>query len=94
MLTDDLPTDLAAAHALILSQRAALAEAEERAREARREAGSLALEIERLKLQLAKARRALYGQSSERARLLVEQLELQLEELEETRARAETRPRN
>src|SRR5215210_2312510 len=45
---------------------------------------ALRLEIERLKLLLAKARRERYGQSSERGAKLVEQLELQLAELEET----------
>ena len=49
------------------------------------------LEIERLKLMLAKARREQYGQSSERGRLLVEQLELAIEDLEETQAEQETR---
>ncbi len=44
------------------------------------------LEIERYKLMLAKARREQYGQSSERARHLIEQLELAIEDLEETRA--------
>ena len=48
------------------------------------------LEIERLKLMLAKARREQYGQSSERGRLLVEQLELAIEDLEETQAEQET----
>lgn len=37
------------------------------------------LEIERLKLMLAKARREQFGQSSERGKLLVEQLELAIE---------------
>ena len=40
------------------------------------------LEIERYKLMLAKARREQYGQSSERARHLIEQLELAIEDLE------------
>src|ERR1700684_4174653 len=44
------------------------------------------LEIERLKLMLAKARREQFGQSSERGRRLVEQLELAIEDLEETQA--------
>jgi transposase len=44
------------------------------------------LEIERLKLMLAKARREQFGQSSERGKLLVEQLELAIEDLEETQA--------
>lgn len=46
------------------------------------------LEIERLKLMLAKARREQFEQSSERGRLLVEQIELSIEDLEETQARA------
>jgi transposase len=44
----------------------------------------LNIEIERLKLLLAKLRHEQYGQSSERAKRLLEQLELQLEDLEET----------
>src|SRR6478736_4919864 len=49
------------------------------------------LEIERLKLMLAKARREQFGQSSERGRLLVEQLELAIEDLEETQAEQESK---
>ena len=49
------------------------------------------LEIERLKLKLAKARREQFGQSSERGRLLVEQLELAIEDLEETQAEQESK---
>jgi len=49
------------------------------------------LEIERLKLMLAKARREQFGQSSERGKLLVEQLELAIEDLEETQAEQETK---
>ncbi|WP_346731617.1 transposase [Bradyrhizobium sp. 145] len=47
------------------------------------------LKIERLKLMLAKARREQFGQSSEHGRLLVEQLELAIEDLEETQAEQE-----
>ena len=47
------------------------------------------LEIERLKLLLAKARREQFGQSSERGAKIIDQLELQLAELEETAAEAE-----
>lgn len=79
---DNLPADLAATHALILALQGELATA-------RQQAGERAIEIERLRLALAKARRELYGQSSEWGRLLVEQLELQLEELEETSAENE-----
>ena len=49
------------------------------------------LEIERLKLMLAKARREQFGQFSERGKLLVEQLELAVEDLEETQAEQETK---
>jgi transposase len=70
-----LPTDLAAAHALILRQRDELAAAEARA------AGAEAM-IEHMKLVIAKLRREQYGQSSERGRKVLDQLELQLEELE------------
>ena len=55
--------------------RAALAE--ERVARTRAEA-----EIEHLKLLIAKLRRERYGQSSERGRHLLDQLELQLEEME------------
>lgn len=44
------------------------------------------VEIERLKLLLAKVRREHYGQSSERGAKIIAQLELQLAELEETAA--------
>jgi transposase len=81
-----LPEDLAAAHAMILAERAGRLEAEERADQAVAEARLRALEIERLKLLLAKARREQYGRSSERGAKLVEQLELQLADLEETAA--------
>jgi len=84
--SESLPTDLAAAHALILIERAARVAAEADAQKARAERQSLDLEIERLKLLLAKARREQYGQSSERAKRLLEQLEFQLEDLEETNA--------
>ena len=48
------------------------------------------LEIERLKLLLAKARREQYGRPPSAARRLIAQLELQLAELEETAAEDET----
>src|SRR3954468_828951 len=70
-----LPTDLAEAHALILQQRQELADAEARASDA-------AAMIAHLKLVIAKLRRDQYGQSAERGRKLLDQLELQLEELE------------
>src|SRR3954453_23967843 len=53
------------------------------------EVAALRLEIERLKLLLAKARLAQFGRSSERGAKLVEQLELRLAELEESAAEEE-----
>lgn len=83
-LPDALPSDLAGAHAMILALRETLSAA-------RSESKARALEIERLKLQLAKARRETYGQSSERGKLLVEQLELAIEDLEATQAEEEAK---
>jgi transposase len=77
--SDPLPSDLAAAHAMILAQRELLMLAKSEVTVGR-------LEIERLKLMLAKARREQFGQSSERGRLLVEQLELAIEDLEGKRS--------
>ena len=83
-----MPNDLAAAHAMLRVERAArhIAEtqlAERDAAIARQvgEVAALRLEIERLKLLLAKARREQFGRSSERGARLVAQLELQLAEL-------------
>ncbi len=84
-----LPADLASAHALILAQREALLAAQARASAAEGEARLRALEIERLKLLLAKARREQYGQSSERGRRVIEQLELAIADLEETESAAQ-----
>src|ERR1700674_2535809 len=86
--TDSLPTNLAAAHALILAQREALVVAEAKALAAESVAKSRALEIEQLKYQIAKLRHEQYGQSSERSAVL-EQLELKLSELEEDASEAE-----
>jgi len=81
---DHLPTDLAAAHAMILAQREMLTIA-------RSEVTVSRLELERLKLMLAKARREQFGQSSERGKQLIEQLELAIEDIEETQAEVETK---
>jgi transposase len=82
--SEPLPADLAAAHAMILAQRDQLALAKSEVTVGR-------LEIERLKLMLAKARREQFGQSSERGKLLIEQLELAIEDLEETQAEQDTK---
>src|ERR1700687_3980540 len=70
-----LPADLAQADALILRPREELAAAAARA------SGAEAL-IAHMKLVIAKLRHEQYGQSSERGRKVLDQLELQLEELE------------
>src|SRR5277367_7059671 len=49
------------------------------------------LELERLKLLLAKARREQFGQASERGKQLIEQLELSIEDIEETQAEVEAK---
>src|SRR3954447_17264199 len=74
---EPLPSDLATAHAMILAERGARLRAEALV-------SAAALEIERLQLLLARMRRERFGQSSERGARLVEQLELQLAELEES----------
>jgi transposase len=93
---ESLPTDLAAAHAMILAERAARLQAEVVAASAQAEAASAKAEaanaqadlssteafISHLKLEIEKLRRQLYGTRSERKARLLEQMELQLEELE------------
>jgi len=76
---DTLPDDVETLKAMLLAEHAARlgAEAEARVR---------ALEIETLKLTIAKLRRERFGASSERGAKLLDQLELQLADLEETAA--------
>jgi transposase len=86
---ESLPTNLAAAQALILAERAARAEVEAELIDARAEAANAQASlsstealISHLKLEIEKLRRQLYGSRSERKARLLEQMELQLEELE------------
>ena len=88
MTTAALPTDLAAAHAMIRAERAARLAAEAEAATAKATKRVLDLEIERLKLEIARLRRHRFGTSSERSARL-EQLELALADLEETAAEAD-----
>lgn len=86
-----LPDDLAAAHAMIMAEREARLIAEKRAEAAQDAVAArlaLSIEIERLKLEIARLRRERYGPSSERSGR-IEQLELSLEEMEETAAAAD-----
>jgi transposase len=75
---ESLPSDLAAAHAMILAERAGRLEAEAKLANARAEAALIAY----YKLEIEKLKRQLYGTRSERKARLLEQMELQLEELE------------
>jgi transposase len=86
---ESLPTDLAAAHAMIVAERAARVDAEAKLANARAEAANAQADlssteafISHLKLEIEKLRRQLYGTRSERKARLLEQMELQLEELE------------
>ncbi|PRD40549.1 IS66 family transposase [Phyllobacterium phragmitis] len=79
---DQLPNDLASAHAMILAERAARREAEAIAARAQAvNAHSDAL-IARMRLEIEKLRRDIHGSRSERKARLLDQMELQLEELE------------
>jgi transposase len=77
-----LPSDLAAAHAMILAERAARLEAEAEVANAKADLSSTEALISYLKLEIEKLKRQLYGSRSERKVRLLEQMELQLEELE------------
>jgi transposase len=82
---ESLPSDLAAAHAMILAERAARFAAETKLAEAanaQAELSNTEALIAHLKLEIEKLRRTLYGSRSERSARLLDQLELQLEELE------------
>jgi transposase len=79
---DSLPDDVETLKALLIAERSArlVAEAHAQAR---------ALEIEKLKLTIAKLRHERFGASAERGAKLLDQLELRLAELEETAAQEE-----
>jgi transposase len=79
----DLPDDIEALRALVLAQRAELTLARSGLVEQR-------YEIEALKARLAKLLRAAFGQSSEKLRSGIEQLELVLADREEQAAETET----
>jgi transposase len=79
---DQLPDDLASAHALILAERAARREAEAVAARALAVNSHSDALIARLRLEIEKLKRDIHGSRSERKARLLEQMELQLEELE------------
>ena len=73
--SDQLPSDLAGAHAMIVALRS--------------EALIRRLETEKLKFLIARLRKEQFGQSSERGGLLAEQLELAIADVEESQGAAE-----
>jgi len=86
---EPLPSNLAAAHALILAERNARVMAEANAAVAKAEAANAQADlsssealIAHLKLEIEKLQREIYGTRSERKARLLEQMELQLEDLE------------
>jgi len=80
---ETVPDDIDALKAALVAERAARQQAEVRA------SGAEAM-VAHYKLLIAKLKREQYGQSSERGRKLIDQLELQLEELEASAAEAES----
>ena len=71
-LLPSLPTDLAAAHAMILAERQARIEAQAEALAAKAAASSTEVTIAHLKLMIEKLKRELYGQRSERTVRLID----------------------
>src|SRR5215467_4244503 len=80
--SESLPSDLGAAHAMILAERAARLQAEAIAAQAQAANSITESLIAHLKLEIEKLRRVLYGSRSARKTRLLEQMELALEELE------------
>jgi len=87
--SESLPTDLAAAHAMIVAERQARSAAETRLTDVQAEAANAQADlsssealIAHLKLEIEKLRRELYGSRSERKARILDQLEMQLEDLE------------
>jgi len=87
--SDSLPSDLAAAHAMILAERAGRLQSEARTTRAEADlthahatASRAEALIAYLRLEVEKLRRSLYGVRSERKERLLDQLEMQLEDAE------------
>ena len=84
LATAELPADMVSLRAFALACQSELKVAELSVQDK-------ALEIEKLKLQIAKLRRMQFGRSSERISRQIEQLELRLEELETGEAEADAK---
>jgi transposase len=88
---DQLPNDIEEMKQLFLAQAANLEKLTAELAAAKAGLITYALEIEKLKFQLARLRRQKYGSSSERIEREIAQLELKLEEIEAAKAAAEAK---
>jgi transposase len=88
---DQLPNDIEELKRLFLDQAANLEKLSAELTAAKAGLMTFALQIEKLKFQLARLRRQRFGSSSERIDREIAQLELRLEELEATKAAAEAK---
>ena|SRR5471032_552728 len=84
----DLPNDIDALKALLLASERLLQERDEQLAGMAEQLNTRAVEIEHLKLQIAKLRRMQFGRKSEKLDHQIEQLELQLEDLQADEAEA------
>lgn len=78
----NLPNDIEALKALLLASERRVQEGEQQMAALREQLNTRAVEIEHLKLQIAKLRRMQFGRKSEKLDRQIEQLELQLEDLQ------------
>ena len=85
----NLPNDIDALKALLLASEQVVRERDEVVAGLREQLTTSSVEIEHLKLMIAKLRRMQFGRKSEKLDHQIEQLELQLEDLQATEAEAE-----
>ena len=88
LVSTDLPDDVETLRRMVLEQAQALTTTRVELQQARSGLVAQALEIEKLKVQLARLRRLQFGRSSERLDRQIAQLELRLEDLEEDLGRS------
>ena len=91
MPADELPDDVAMLRRMLIAEREARAAREAELAAAQACLVSKTIEIEKLKVQIARLRRQQFGRSSEKIERIIEQLELMLDELE-TEAAVEPGP--
>jgi transposase len=89
MPVDDLPDDAATLRRMLIAEREARTAREAELAAAKASLVNKTLEIEKLKVQIARLRRQQFGRSSEKIDRVIEQLELMLDELETERAASE-----